>query len=340
MPAELRPLQSVLDSALEEGAAEETGLLPRGLEDAGDWMWSRDSPGNLEYDTIWGLSHQGSRRRTPRLIQWAQRSARHLINRDLDRMGTQLPLAHGRFHRMGRVELGHVWLEGLLELADRSADPFLRDSLKQMTGAFSDYVTAQNRRRLSSRSIGWGLLSTAALYDAGNTEELRSSARHLLTALSESAVDEWFVLSRRRKDEAGLVSTWVASGIVGEGIHRAVKAGLANRIWSSRHARFVERLADVAWDRRRRQLHSTIILGVDGIDSPEVSGLCTGEEMLFFALGLLRAGSASGNDGLLSTARDVIAAAHDQLDLKNKKLCGKEVSQLAWLLPRLSECLR
>jgi hypothetical protein len=241
---------------------------------------------------------------------------------------------------LGKVELGHIWLEGLMGQAHRSADPFLMDGLTQVAEAYSPYVTAQNKRWLSARSIGWGLLSLAALYEAGADDEVRESSRHLLSALHGSAIDEWFVLSHRKKDGAGIVSTWVAAGIVGEGIHRSVQLGLAERVWVARQARFLKRLTEIAWDPLRGLLHSTVVLGVDGIDGPTVSGLCTGEEMLFFALGLLRSGMADGNAELLSTAREVLSAAKERMALPSKKLRGKEVSQLAWLLPRLSECLR
>ena len=107
-----------------------------------------------------------------------------------------------------------------------------------------------------------------------------------------------------------------------------------------RHARFLQQLLQVAWDERNKQLYSTVILNIEGTEKPGRSGLCTGEEMLFFALGLFRASTSSEHGDLIGPAREILRAAAGRLDIHRKKFKGKEVSQLAWVVPRLAECLR
>lgn len=306
-----------------------------GEENSGDWRWSRSDAGNHEYDTIFGLRRAGLGLGRPDLIAAAHRALRHLVRRDLDLAGTGLPLRHGPHHRLGGVELGHVWLEGPLAAAIDETDGFVWEDLMSVIEGWRDRVDGADVSKMLTRSLGWGLLAAAVVAGFTGAPADLSRLDSLREVLTSAPGGDFFLLERV-KDEEHLrrVSTWVSAGIVGEAVWRA---NLVRRHAAAR-SRFIaccRRLAREGWDRREGRLHKTLV--VDERDGSVVdrAGIASGEEMLFFALGLLRARALGGEVELESVAEEVLRLAPDRLRLERKTFRGMEISQLLWLHPRL-----
>lgn len=158
------------------GAWEEAGVLPRdrklartlrrhlvevaarlpelpGRRGRGDYGRSGDVVTNLEFDTALGLGRLGLATGSQRLLVQAQRSAQHLLDRDMD-PGTGLPFRHGSGHRVAAPETGHVWLQGLLLMGCVTADDRLIRGAQTIARGL-----ARNppREVVRARDVGWPL---------------------------------------------------------------------------------------------------------------------------------------------------------------------------------------
>lgn len=102
------------------------GLLPLlhelpGPRGAGDYGRSGGVVTNLEFDTGYALLRCAIGLRDESAWRAAGRSARHLVDCDLDGR-TGLPFPHGLGHRTGVPEPGHAWLQGVLWTGLLTAD--------------------------------------------------------------------------------------------------------------------------------------------------------------------------------------------------------------------------
>jgi hypothetical protein len=142
-------------------------LLPRlrelpGARGAGDYARADGVVTNLEFDTTLalvrcalGLGDVGAWSR-------ACRSARHLVDRDLDPR-TGLPFPHGAEHRGGVPEPGHAWLQGVLWVGLLAADDELIAAARGLGLAIAAHPPAGEGRHERLRDHGWPLLELEAL---------------------------------------------------------------------------------------------------------------------------------------------------------------------------------
>ena len=320
-----RRLLDLATATFDASVARRNGMDWRGEENAGDWRWSRDDAGNLEYDTTFGLEAAGRASKRPDLLERAERAARHLVRRDLDLGRSGLPLRHGRFHRLGGVEAGHVWLEGLLAVARRTADPFLLDAAGDLGRAWSNHVRGAALRRWNMRSLAWGVLTSQVVHrhfgDAASAE-----ARDTLVAMLDEVFAPGLPSGRLGAEvETFFIHPWVDLGLTSQVVARLDPSPSRERLRQRLRVAY-GRVTSWAW--RSGTLASSLEIDRGGERLIHAKGSCTGEELLFYALGAARL-------GLETDVGTMVTRGLATLRLRDKTLVGKEVSQILWLWPRL-----
>ncbi len=330
----LAPLERVLTPWLPNGSIPGPDWVWPGEENLGDWRWSRSDAGNLEYDTSLGFLAWGARHRSPAQAAWAVTAARHLVQRDLDRWPLGLPLRHGRYHRSGVVEVGHLWFEGLLAVAGTTADGFLLEELEKVTEAFCKRQGERIPRRTLMRCLGWGTLAAAALngwYGDERTERRLEAYRRAFLEAPGAATP----LVEPMRGEAGLfrVSPWVAQGILAPALLRADELAPDSAV-AARVRRMSDELIEEAWEEDTGRLYGRLVVDESG-RIVKKDGASPGEEMLFFAVGLLAAETLTGVKSYGATARRVATQAWSRLRLAGKTYRGMDISQLLWCAARL-----
>lgn len=132
-----------------------------GVRGRGDYGRSGDVVTNLEFDTTLGLGRLGLAMESSALLERAGRSARHMLDRDLD-MQTGLTFRHGPGHRVVPAEPGHVWLQGLLLVGCLSADDGLIRGAETIARGLARHPRPEGERVDRARDLGWPLLEMEA----------------------------------------------------------------------------------------------------------------------------------------------------------------------------------
>lgn len=127
-----------------------------GRRGAGDHGRSGGIVTNLEYDTALGFLRMHFATGEPALLARAWRSARHLLDRDIDRH-TGLPHAHGTDHRSARPEPGHAWLRGMLWTGLATGDDQLVDGARTMAHALAAHPPDGEGQQDRARDHAWPL---------------------------------------------------------------------------------------------------------------------------------------------------------------------------------------
>ncbi|MBL9078541.1 MAG: hypothetical protein JNL08_13610 [Planctomycetes bacterium] len=187
-----------------------------GRRGAGDYARSGGIVTNLEFDTTLAMLRCALASRDEAVLARALRSARHLLDHDLDpRSG--LPFAHGPDHRSGSPEPGHCWLQGLLWLGCLAADDDLLAAARSLGGALAARPPTGSGRDERARDFAWPLLELEALLALEPTPELAAAADRLALAIAarHDPVAQTF---RFGEGELGrglyLERAWVTGGIV------------------------------------------------------------------------------------------------------------------------------
>lgn len=327
---------------LEELVVEEARRLPEertrfgvtGAADHGDWLLTWNDFGNLEYDTILGFLARALFHGEAWAFREAWDMAVHLLDRDIDRARTGLPLRHGPWHRGGGVEVGHVWVEGLLHLYHVTADPFLLAGIEEIRRGL---LGALARDELPNpRSVGWGLRALSALFRHFRSRGERAALADLVAGVRKSRLPGGHLCPDPAPpgERSCAVTPWVTAGIVIDGLDAARVVLDDGRIRSL--------MAEAA-----AALCRDAIEGPDGLCDKIVldrrsgrrlgrRGRASGEEMAFFLVGLAR---ASGSGRLPGAAEGLRAAIVPRLRIRGKEMRGKELSQLLLTVPVLESLL-
>lgn len=136
-------------------AAEALVELP-GRRGAGDYGRSGGIVTNLEYDTALAFLRLHFATGDPAHLVRAWRSARHVLDRDLDRH-SGLPHAHGRDHRSARPEPGHAWLRGMLWSGLAAGDDQLVAGARAMAHALAAHPPDGEGEQDRARDHAWPL---------------------------------------------------------------------------------------------------------------------------------------------------------------------------------------
>ncbi len=168
---------------------EARSLQTYGEWDFGDWRFF-DGWGNLEFDTAKGLWSEYERTRDPGARRMALQALRHWCDVDRKTWGAPgfegLPRMHGPEHGH-RVELGHVWIEGVLSVYRATGDLWLGDAFEETAEALVRVLGDRPQAALArERDAAWTLRALAAVADArpgpaGRT--VRRAARDLIAAV-------------------------------------------------------------------------------------------------------------------------------------------------------------
>ena len=149
---------------------------------AGDFARHGGEVTNLEYDTTFALLRCAVATGHRRAFALAQRSARHLRDRDLDgRSG--LPFVHGARHRTGVVESGHAWLQGLLWVGLLTADDGALAAARALGRALAAHLPGGRGQHERLRSYGWPLLELEALLRVVDDRVVACAADRLAAAI-------------------------------------------------------------------------------------------------------------------------------------------------------------
>ena len=177
------------------------------------------------------------------------------------------------------------------------------------------------------------MLAATAFLDHSNGPAETATVDALAGAIAKAAGGDIPLYERcDREEDRYRVLPWVQGGLLVEAAARLDGSG-AQGAARRRVLRGAARLLPAAWSSRPPGLCSSLI--VDAADGEVLakSGAATGEEMLFFALGLLRRAEASSVP--VPAEWSLIAkTALANLRIDKKRLTGKELSQLMWLRAR------
>ena len=234
----LRPCTSLrrrLDADLSRLVAETGSLGPQDRGDHPRTAATRDRPvlwSHQEFDLPLGLHLLGCERRESRLLSEAWRGLQHLMGRDRSRpwrnetLGYRLPVRHGAQHGIGRVALGHVFLESALLVSALRANRSLHQEAIESLDALSDLVPRSIREASKLRDLVWPLLDLEMglrLVDRGSW---RKSAASLLEFLDRIFRDGSFDLRESRlPGGARSLDLWLVSGLLLPALDASVQRG-------------------------------------------------------------------------------------------------------------------
>lgn len=153
-----------------------------GRRGAGDYLRSGEVVTNLEFDTTLALVRAAVGLRDAGAWQRARRSARHLLDRDLDAR-TGLPFPHGLDHRTGQPEPGHAWLQGLLWVGLLTADDELLQAAVSLAAALAVHPPVGTGRDERLRDHAWPLYELEALLAIAPDPVLARAADRLAASI-------------------------------------------------------------------------------------------------------------------------------------------------------------
>jgi len=187
-----------------------------GARGAGDFARSDGVVTNLEYDTTYALLRCAVATGHRRAFALAQRSARHLRDRDLDRR-TGLPFVHGAAHRSGRVESGHAWLRGLLWVGLLTADDAALCAARALGRALAAHLPQGQGPSERLRSYAWPLAELEALMQHVEDPVAARAADRLAASIGarfDGRIGTWRFGEGERGQGVYLERAWLTAGLV------------------------------------------------------------------------------------------------------------------------------
>lgn len=186
-----------------------------GVRGAGDFSRSGGTITNLEFDTTLGLLRLALCSMEPDVLERARRSARHLVDRDLDR-ATGLPFAHGPDHRLGVPQTGHAWLTGLLWTGLLTADDRLIDAAQALAQVLAVTPPAGEGRGERARDWAWPLLELERYLETFDDPKVAAAADRLAAsiALRYDGSVPTFRFGEGEVDNVWFERGWITGGIV------------------------------------------------------------------------------------------------------------------------------
>ncbi len=329
----------------------------RGAVNFGDWRMGADSFGNHEFDTLHGCLVAGLRTRERKWIETATHGLRHWLDLDqnrrppwtfLSKTPMILPFPHGPGHRGGPVEAGHVWVEGALQIALLTADPFAISDVAIISKSMvalsrTDHIFERER------NLGWTLIALSSISNNLGTSESRETLNHLSRRCKERAATSGVVLLRQlessgpESEGAFILSTWVSGGILCEGYYRAYRE-TRNPEFRNRLLKLANVLAESVSRKDPRNpgtYYNSLVL--EGRTGKVISrrGTVAPENLLLMASGLssvLCLKQAPGNiESLVKRMR--ARALKELLTIPASELTGPQVGKILRSLPLLSSRL-
>ncbi|MBU0753519.1 MAG: hypothetical protein KJ645_00165 [Planctomycetes bacterium] len=278
----------------------------------GDYRTSFGHFANNEFDPAYGLLKFFLLSEKIESLSMAETMLLHGLR--IDRTGPAepeqwqgVPWVHGEEHRSGEIELGHMWVDGLVLYHSLSADQrFLEAAIavgKCMAGQPFDM-----RSTIIERSASWSLMALTALVETGHKEFQPAMDRAAALIRSRQTSEGWFRFSTAAMNsgETFTANVWVTAGITVEALYRhysitgdvrSMESALLFGKWLNRTCGLQQ---PGAWcEKVQYRWVENELLG-------DLKSEIKAEDHAFVALGLARLGQLSGDHRYYLKARKTL----------------------------------
>jgi len=303
-----------------------------GFWDYGDYRMESGQFANCEFDPAYGLIKRFMISGRIKDLSSAEIMLKHWLR--FDRTGDWdlsfpkgISWVHGTNHRSGKVEPGHMWVDGAL-LFSRLTGEYEYAEAAKMIGDHLKGQSLHTRDRIRERSVSWSLIALTALVDAGMPGFEETMNRLAAKIRSVQADVGYFCFEKKKRDEVSLyaANSWVTSGITMEALYR--------HFFLTRDMRSMESLVKAAgWLKEACRSKTSGIWAQNLLYSTEDESLVIErggrvkqEDACFLALGLARAGYVSGDAGLKRMARHLLEEGLRELQQNPPRYPGRALS--------------
>lgn len=324
----------VVDRVIQEHRHEQARTRADGEWNFGDWRFF-EGWGNLEFDTSFGCFLEFYRSGRRDAWELGMRGIEHWV--DVDRaveIGAPefgLPLRHGRDHG-SRVDLGHVWVEGLLHAAYLSGDPFLREAFEETTAALVRIHEDRGHRiTRRERDAAWQLLALAAAHEAFQDSATLRVVRNLELRVLDRVdpATGWIRLDDARSGgtlgSTWKVTPWVATGIVVPALVRSWRITANPAALAAAEGLVRAVLAEALEPRVAGMRASLTLAGGRVVDR---GGFVRGDWAMFAARGFVDAGIALGDESMIRSGERLAREALEHLTRDSSPLDGRARSRI------------
>lgn len=269
------------------------------LDDRGCYLQPDGSFANGEYDLGGSLLWIGRALADGTWLALGEVAARHTL--DFDRDFTPpagrpagLFAQHGRDHASGKVEAGHQWIGGALELARSCGDAAALATAEATVGALATWrAAAPGDFAGPERRVAWPLAAAVELARSTGSTQADGFAKALLDSLAARQLPDGFLDGDRRRFALGerlWVNSWVSLGITVDALARAAAwqaigapdAAGATRAQAGRLVRGVVAAAG----RDERSLADVVLVDAEAGLAVETRAALVGGDALLAAAGL------------------------------------------------------
>jgi hypothetical protein len=281
-----------------------------GFRNFGDYRMECGWFANCEFDPAYGLLKRFMLTGRFKDLRIAGYMLKHWLRFDRTdsvdkRFPPGIPWVHDLDHCSGKIEYGHMWLDGALLFYLLTGEEPYREAAETIGRFLAESRLDHPHKNIRERSAGWALIALSALKEAGSSD-FDMAINHLAARIREKQSREGYFCFDVSSGEEGAyyaINTWVTAGITMEALFRhCVLTGDPRSLeslvlaagWIKRSCR------DRTTKRWFQNLHYAV-------EAPSHlmgrSGFVRKENAAFLALGLARAGQLSGDDKLLRVAR-------------------------------------
>lgn len=179
-------------------------------------LWS-----HLEFDLPLGLHLLGCERKDRDLVSSAWIGLQHLMGRDRSRpwrnetLGYRLPVRHGARHGIGKVALGHVFLESALLVSALRCNRVGFEDAREALDALSDLVPRSLRQVRQLRDFAWPLADLEMGLRLLDRPPWTRSADLLIASLASLFREGAFDLRESHLPDGGRsLDLWLVAGLL------------------------------------------------------------------------------------------------------------------------------
>jgi len=144
-----------------------------GFRDYGDYRTDFGQFANCEFDPAYGLIKSFLICRQVKDLTAADTMLKHWIrfdcNGDDDLKPPGVPWMHGLDHNSGKIEIGHMWVDGALLYSILTDEWEYKESARAI-GKYLLSASLKHENGINERSAAWGLMALTALVDNGLNE--------------------------------------------------------------------------------------------------------------------------------------------------------------------------
>ncbi len=305
-----------------------------GFRDFGDYRLWHGQYANCEYDPAFGFLNRFLVNGDAGDLAMAETMLKHWIRFDCSGPADHetpngLPWVHGKDHRSGEIEPGHMWVDGLLLFCLLTGENRFREAAAAIGSYLAEYAPGPGVRT-NERSESWRLMALTALVRAGEPgleQAMDSSAARLRARQSERG---YFRYHEEEREEGAcwVANTWVTAGITMEALFRHFVLTMDDRSFES-VLRASDWLMNDCVDPISGNWFQNMFYEKENPSLPlERKGRVREENGAFIALGLVRAGSLSKDEKTLNLARRVLMESLHEVRAHQDEYAGRALSVL------------